>query len=83
MTTVSEEARPASGGLAAWKRRMWITCLVLMPVGLLLLLLGAATAWGSNPLAGFSVGCLGVLLLVGGALCAKFAVAGPYPRGLQ
>ncbi|HUR62011.1 MAG TPA: hypothetical protein VM286_06570 [Candidatus Thermoplasmatota archaeon] len=68
--------------LAAWKRRMWTLCLVLMPLGLLLILVGAMMAWGRTPMLGFLVGAGGMFALVIGALCGKFGAAGPYPRGL-
>jgi hypothetical protein len=77
------ETRHDAPALAAWRRKMWVACLVLMPLGLLLILFGAATAWGTSSMLGFAVGAIGLLMLVGGALCGKFAAAGPYPEGLQ
>lgn len=74
---------PTSPALAAWKRRMWTFCMVLMPLGLLLVIVGAATGWGATPMVGFLTGGGGVFLLVLGALCGKFAAAGPYPEALR
>jgi hypothetical protein len=78
-----EEEPPVSPALAAWKRKMWTWCLVLMPLGLVFVLIGAATAWGTTPMLGFITGAGGVFLLVLGALLGKFAAAGPYPEGLR
>jgi len=77
------ETIPDPPALAAWRRKMWTGCLALMPLGLLGMLVGAAIAWGKRPMLGFVVGSLGMLLLVGGALCGKFAAAGPYPEATR
>jgi hypothetical protein len=74
---------PASPALARWKRKMWTSCLLLMPLGLALVIVGAAIGWGRTPMTGFLTGGGGVFLLVLGALCGKFATAGPYPEGLR
>lgn len=68
--------------LAAWKRKMWGWCLFLMPAGLVLILVGAMAAWGAVPMLGFATGAAGMFVLVIGALCGKFAAAGPYPEAL-
>jgi hypothetical protein len=78
-----EEEPPVGPGLAAWKRKMWTTCFVLMPLGLVLILVGAATAWGESPMTGFVTGAAGMFAIVIGALCGKFAAAGPYPEALR
>jgi hypothetical protein len=62
---------------------MWTWCLILMPAGLILVIVGAAIGWGQAPMVGFATGGGGVFLLVLGALCGKFAAAGPYPEGLR
>ncbi|MCA1810392.1 MAG: hypothetical protein LC623_00050 [Halobacteriales archaeon] len=74
---------PDPPALAAWKRRMWTGCLTLMPLGLLLILVGAALGWGATPMVGFLTGGTGTFLLVLGALFGKFAAAGPYPESLR
>jgi hypothetical protein len=76
------EIVPVTPALAAWKRKMWTLCLVLMPLGLLLILAGAMMAWGATPMLGFLLGAAGMFSLVIGALCGKFGAAGPYPEGL-
>lgn len=80
---MSDEAEPVSPALAAWKRKMWTRCLVLMPLGLALILVGAVFGWGEAPMAGFLTGGTGTFLLVLGALFGKFAAAGPYPEALR
>lgn len=81
--TVPGTEPEAPSRLAAWKRKMWAACFVLMPLGLLLVIVGAATAWGTAPMAGFLVGGGGMFAIAVGALCGKFAAAGPYPEGLR
>ncbi|HEX2065902.1 MAG TPA: hypothetical protein VHI93_03725 [Candidatus Thermoplasmatota archaeon] len=81
--TDPEPRERASPALEAWKRRMWTACLALMPLGLALVITGAALGWGRTPMLGFLLGGGGVFLLVLGALCGKFAAAGPYPEGLR
>lgn len=84
MTPTDPDAEPPiPPALAAWKRRMWIGALVLMPLGLLLILVGAAQGGGSDPMRGFLLGGAGTFLVVLGALCGKFAAAGPYPEALR
>jgi hypothetical protein len=79
----SVERAPDSPALAAWRRRMWRACFALMPLGLLLVIVGAATAWGATPLVGFALGGAGLFAIVLGALFGKFAAAGPFPEGLR
>ena len=69
--------------IGQWKKRMMTACFVLMPVGLLLIVVGAANSWGSRPLTGFAIGSVGLFVIVVGALCGKFAIAGPFPRSLE
>jgi hypothetical protein len=80
---MSDEAEAVSPALAAWKRKMWTWCLVLMPLGLVLILVGAAMGWGASPMTGFLIGGVGMFSIVLGALFGKFAAAGPYPEGLR
>lgn len=66
----------------AWRRRMGRRAVALVPLGALLLGVGASLA-GGDGMAGYLVGSLGVVLLVVGALCAKFAAFGPVPNSVQ
>ena len=65
--------------LAAWKRNRVLGGVLLMPVGVGLLIAGSALAWNATALLGFTVGSVGVLLIVLGALFIRHAVAGPFP----
>lgn len=69
--------------VSAWRRRMMSYCFALMPCGLILIILGAVNSWGNYPLAGFGMGAVGLFLLVVGALCGKFGIAGPFPSNLE
>jgi hypothetical protein len=42
---------------------------------------GAALAWGSNPLLGFSIGGVGTIALVIGSVLARNAMVGRYLEG--
>lgn len=66
-----------------WKRRMAALALVLMPLGVLLMGIGAVWASGPSGLVGYSVGAVGVTFLVLGALCGKFAAWGPVPASVR
>ncbi|MEA3190737.1 MAG: hypothetical protein QOD77_1319 [Thermoplasmata archaeon] len=67
-----------------WSRRMRLWAIVQLPVGLALLLVGSLVAAGiDQPMLGYLVGSAGVLVIVTGALCYKFAVAGPWPKHLE
>lgn len=66
-----------------WSRRMRLWAIVQLPVGLALLLVGSLIAGVSQPMLGYLVGSAGVLVIVTGALCYKFAIAGPFPKNLE
>lgn len=67
-----------------WARRMRRVAFVLFPLGLALVFFGSVMAASVElPMQGYLVGSLGLLLIVTGALCWKFAVAGPYPKRLE
>lgn len=76
-------ALPETQAVKAWRRRMRATCFTLMPVGLAMVIVGAAAGWGAQPMLGFLTGGGGLFLLVLGALCGKFAAVGPVPEGLR
>lgn len=65
-----------------WKRRMGALALVMMPFGVLLMGIGAVLATGARGMVGYTVGAVGVSLLVLGALFGKFAMWGPVPNSV-
>ncbi|MHB1261005.1 MAG: hypothetical protein ACYC2H_04735 [Thermoplasmatota archaeon] len=67
---------PASSG-----RRGLPLAIVLLVGGVACFLLGAALAWGSNPLLGFSVGGAGTIALVIGSVLARNAMVGQFLEG--
>ena len=68
-----------------WVRRMTVAAVCLLVLGLALLIVGSVVAGthSSSPMGGVGIGMLGTLLLAGGGLCAKFAIAGPFPDNLE
>lgn len=69
--------------LAAWKKKRIRAGVLMMPAGVVLIVIGAALAWGSSPMAGFLVGSIGVVSIVVGALLVRQAVAGPFPVDVE
>lgn len=69
--------------LAAWRRRMKLWAILLSVLGLAALLGGAVWLGKGSSLGGFLLGSAGVLGLVFGALCARLAAAGPFPKDVE
>jgi hypothetical protein len=63
-----------------WRRRMGAMALLLLPVGLLLMALGAVF---SSSMLGYTIGAVGVTAFVLGALFGKFSLMGPVPDGVR
>lgn len=53
----------------------------LLILGVLCFIGGAALAWGSDPLLGFSIGGVGTVLLVIGSIMARNAMVGRFLEG--
>lgn len=62
-------------------RRGLLPAILLLVGGVACFLLGAALAWGSNPLLGFSIGGAGTIALVVGAVLARNAMVGRFLEG--
>ncbi|MEA3165904.1 MAG: hypothetical protein QOJ26_773 [Thermoplasmata archaeon] len=54
---------------------------LLLLLGVFCFIGGAALAWGSNPLLGFSIGGVGTILLVIGSIMARNAMVGRFLEG--
>jgi membrane-bound ClpP family serine protease len=54
---------------------------LLLILGVLCFVVGAALAWGSNPLLGFSIGGVGTVLLVVGSIMARHAMVARFLEG--
>lgn len=54
---------------------------LLLILGVLCFVVGAALAWGADPLVGFSIGGVGTMLLVIGSIMARHAMVGRFLHG--
>jgi hypothetical protein len=54
---------------------------LLLVLGVACFIVGAALAWGSNPLLGFSIGGAGTIALVVGSVLARNAMVGRFVEG--
>ena len=63
------------------KRPRIVFAALLLFIGVLCFVVGAALAWGSNPLVGFSIGGIGTVLLVIGSITARNAMVGRFLEG--
>lgn len=53
----------------------------LLVGGVIAFVVGGALAWGANPLLGFTIGSLGTIALVVGAILARNSLIGRYLEG--
>lgn len=72
---------PAPGDETARSRRHLPLALVLLVVGVASFIVGGALAWGTDPLLGFSIGSVGTILLVVGAVLFRNAMIGRFLEG--
>ena len=63
------------------RRPRIVVAALLLVTGILCFIVGAALAWGSNPLLGFSIGSVGTILLVVGSIMARNAMVGRFLDG--
>ena len=61
-------------------RRLGLAVALLVG-GVVCFIVGAALAWGRNPLLGFSIGGVGTIALVVGSVLARNAMVGRYLEG--
>ena len=67
-----------------WRRMMRIVAVTLLPLGAALIVAGSLWMARTNGgFGGYFLASLGVLVLVVGGLCGKFALVGPLPRRLR
>lgn len=69
-----------------WQRRKLAQGIVLILIGVTMVVVGsiwAGTEAGGATMNGIWLGTAGVLILVVGALFAKWGIVGPLPQGMQ
>ena len=71
---------PDPPSLGAKRPRLGLAALLLFS-GVACFILGAALAWGANPLLGFSIGGVGTIALVIGSILARNAMVGRFLEG--
>jgi hypothetical protein len=80
---VAQAAPPGAAGPSSGLRtgsRLPVAILLLFS-GVLCFIVGAALAWGAQPLLGFSIGGVGTVALVVGSIMARNAMVGRFLEG--